>query len=112
MQKYQNSIQNTDGTAVWGATVKVYVYGTSTLATIYSDNGSTVISNSAVTTDVQGEFSFYAANGRYSLSVIKSNVASEVYSDILLFDPADEAPQNYLAVNYDGTDYKIPLYNA
>lgn len=87
MQKYQNAIQDIKGNAVAGATVAVYLYGTLTPATIYSDNGSTVIPSSSVTTDSTGEFYFYAANGRYTLSITASQFVSEQVTDVYLYDP-------------------------
>lgn len=87
MQKYTNAIQDVHGNAVAGATIAVYLYGTLTPATIYSDNGSTVIASSSVTSDSTGEFYFYAANGRYTLSVSAPQFASEQVSDVYLYDP-------------------------
>jgi parallel beta-helix repeat protein len=87
VQKYQNAIQDIKGNAVAGATVAVYLYGTLTPATIYSDNGSTVIPSSSVTTDSTGEFYFYAANGRYTLSITASQFVAEQVTDVYLYDP-------------------------
>ena len=89
MQKYLNAIQDVYGNAVAGAAVEVYIYGTATKATIYSDNGVTPIPGSVVNTDSVGEFYFYAANGRYSLTVTATNFTTDAYSDILLFDPTE-----------------------
>jgi hypothetical protein len=89
VQKYQNAIQDVKGNAVAGATVAVYIYGTTTPATIYSDNGVTPIVGNSVTTDSSGEFFFYAANGRYSLTVTAINFTTDAYRDISLFDSAD-----------------------
>jgi hypothetical protein len=89
MQKYQNAIQDVNGNAVAGATVAVYLYGTTTPATIYSDNGVTPIVGNSVTTSSVGEFFFYAANGRYSLTVTAVHFTSDAYNDITLFDSAD-----------------------
>ena len=90
MQKYQNAIQDVNGNAVAGATVAVYLYGTTTPATIYSDNGITPIVGNSVTTSSVGEFFFYAANGRYSLTVTAVHFTSDAYNDITLFDPTDD----------------------
>lgn len=101
MQKYQNSIQDVKGNAVAGASVTVYVYNTLTLATIYSDNGVTLISPGSLTTDSEGEFGFYAANGRYTVSVSATGFTSQITYDVLLFDPTDASitsVKNYGAV--------------
>ena len=89
MQKYQNAIQDVHGNAVASATVTVYLYGTLTPAAIYSDNGLTVIPGSQVTTDSDGQFYFYADNGRYTLSVMATGFAQEQFSDVSLFDATD-----------------------
>jgi hypothetical protein len=107
MQKYQNAIQDVQGNAVASATVTVYVYGTLTPATIYSDNGLTVIPSSQVTTDSDGQFYFYADNGRYTLSVMATGFTQEQFSDVSLFDQADAgiaSVKDYGAVGNGTTD--------
>lgn len=89
MQQYQNVIQDKFGNVIVGASVAVYVYGTTTPATIYSGNGSGVLPSNTVTTNSLGEFAFYAANGRYSLSVSATNFVAENFTDFILFDPVD-----------------------
>jgi len=89
VQQYQNVIQDKFGNVIVGASVAVYVYGTTTPATIYSGNGSGVLPSNTVTTNSLGEFAFYAANGRYSLSVSATNFVAENFTDFILYDPAD-----------------------
>jgi hypothetical protein len=89
VQKYQNAIQDLKGNAIAGASINVYLYGTLTTATIYSDNGVTPITPGSLTTDSEGEFGFYAANGRYTVSVVATGFTSQNFYDVLLFDPAD-----------------------
>jgi len=106
MQKYQNAIQDVHGNAIASATVTVYLYGTLTPATIYSDNGLTVIPSSQVTTDSDGQFYFYADNGRYTLSVMATGFAQEQFSDVSLFDQADAGVNglgDYGVINGNGT---------
>lgn len=94
MQKYQNVVQTSQGVAVAGASVTVQTYPGGVAATIYSDNGSTVAAN-PLTTDTYGNFSFYAADGRYQLIVNGDNIPTDfTYTDILLEDPAD--PNSYV----------------
>jgi len=88
MQKYQNAITNTNGDVVPNAIVTVTVFGTGLPASLYTGNGTGLLPSNVVATDSQGEFSFYAANGRYSYSVAATNYTAEVYTDFLLFDPA------------------------
>jgi len=87
MQKYQNSVTNRRGDAIVGASVRVTLPNDS-LATIYSDDGVTLATN-PMTTDAFGYFGFYAANGRYNITVFGSGITTATYLDILLED--DEA---------------------
>lgn len=95
MQKYQNNVLlSPGGIAVPNASVLVLDYPGGTTATIYSDNGVTVAAN-PLTTDANGAFGFYAADGHYSLQ-ITGNVGGVAITpvtvpDILLTDvlPAD-----------------------
>ena len=74
MQKYINNVVGISPYSYLGsvpvnsASVTVSNYPGGTLATLYSDNGVTTKAN-PVTTDSLGNFSFYAADGRYSLTI-------------------------------------------
>ena len=86
MQKYVNSVASNVGAPVAGASVQVNVQSTGAPATIYSDNGVTVTPN-PLTTDTNGAFSFYAADGRYQFVITGTNIQTQTISDILLVDP-------------------------
>lgn len=68
MQKYQNNVTGRNGDVVIGGSVLITLAGTSTPATIYSDAGITPVTN-PLTTDANGYFEFYAADGTYDISV-------------------------------------------
>lgn len=70
-------------------TITVFVHGGG-LATIYSDNGGppTPLANPFVA-NTNGQWLFYAANGRYDVTMSGAGFPQTVtYSDILLCDPA------------------------
>lgn len=85
MQKFVNSVADSTGAPVAGASVQVNVQGGGA-ATIYSDNGVTVTTN-PLTTDTNGSFSFYAADGRYQVVISGSNIQTQTINDLLLVDP-------------------------
>jgi hypothetical protein len=87
MQQFFDVVQTRSGAAI--ADVRVTVYNSSGgAATLYSDNGVTPKAN-PVTTNADGEYSFYAANGTYSAAFSSSAYVNETRTGILLYDPAD-----------------------
>lgn len=67
-------------------TVNVYLSGTLTLATIYSNNSGTPQSN-PFTASATGDWFFYPDNGRYDVSLTGGGISGTItFSDILAFD--------------------------
>jgi hypothetical protein len=100
MRRYNNVVQNAAGAAIPGAAVVVHTAaappGSGALATIYSDDGITVLPNSLVTTDGFGRFGFYAPYGKYDLVItgpglVTYTVAAEEITDFLEFIAAKDA---------------------
>lgn len=87
MENYSDVAVNGQGRPIAGATVTVYD-STGAVATIYSDNSSTVKANPFVTDEV-GRISFYAANGNYTVSVAAPVSGTPTQIPIILFDPTD-----------------------
>lgn len=87
MQKYFNSVLLDSGMPAVGASVQVTAFGGGAV-TIYSDNGSTPRTN-PITTDANGFFEFYAADGRYTLQISGTGFTPRTIADILLEDPVD-----------------------
>lgn len=85
MRRYEDVVQSTQGLALAGASVNVYLAGGTTPATIYSDDGSTVTSN-PLTTDANGRFGFYVADGKYDLRVSGTGITTYTYSNIEIAD--------------------------
>jgi len=90
MQKYQNNVVNSAGLAYAGATVLVQSYPALNTVSIYSDNSGTAKAN-PTTTDTNGQFSFYAADGRYQVTISGPGIATQVISDVLLDDPVTQS---------------------
>lgn len=111
MQKYWNTVTKRSGAAVQGAMVAVTTYPLGAAATLYSDDGVTPIAN-PVTTDASGYFEFYAADGRYTLSVSGTGISPYTLHDVLLDDPADDKADIGLG-NVDNTaDADKPVSTA
>lgn len=91
MQRYFDVVQTPTGDAIAGGLVSVFISGTTTLATLYVDNGITTAPN-PLTTNSDGEYAFYAANGTYTLQITATNYATETKPGVVLFDPEDILP--------------------
>lgn len=87
MQRYSDVVADSRGNVMAGASVLVELSGVT--ATIYSDDGVTLQSN-PMTTDVTGAFTFYAANGTYTLRTTLVSGGTTVTSrdTVVLYDPA------------------------
>jgi hypothetical protein len=91
MKKYSDSVATTNDTTLEvlsTATVTVFLAGTATLASIFSTNAGAAKSNPFQSTTT-GLIEFYAADGRYDISVSKAGYSTVVVSDVLLEDPTD-----------------------
>ena len=86
MQRHSSNVQDQFGNAVSGVSVRVIDRVTAANATIYSDDGVTTKTN-PFTNDADGEFFFYARNGRYDIEL--SGPVSETRLDVIFWDPAD-----------------------
>ena len=106
MQKFADVVLDRKGNVVPGATVVVKT-SANTNAVLYLDNGATVTANPVITDDF-GRFSFYAANGRYSLQVFLGNILLTTATDILLEDPLDKTAE----VIKGGTIEDVALTNV
>ncbi len=87
MQRYFDVVQTQLGRAINGASVSVYD-SNGDLATIYSDDGVTTQDN-PITTNQDGEYGFYAANGTYSITISATGYTGQNLTGVILFDPAD-----------------------
>lgn len=91
MEHYVEVLRDQYGRAITGATVTVKNAGTSTVSTLYSDNGVTVKSNPFLTNALDGSYSFYASNGVYDITFSYPGVTFDtaLTRRISLFDVND-----------------------
>lgn len=81
MEKRFDTVLDTEGRPVSGATVQVNLYPGGGAATIYSDNGTTQKAN-PISTDSKGYFDYYAANDHYTW-VITTTTSTKTINDII-----------------------------
>lgn len=103
MQRYSDIIVDPDGQVLDGATVAVYTESGS-LATIYADAAGAFKAN-PFTVGTDTEYSFYAANGTYSVSTTLSGYHPKTLTGVLLYDPADEPIDASTMTFDDSADY-------
>ena len=85
MRKIEDSTVNERGDVISNVSVTVYLTGTATLATLYSDDGVTTTTN-PVTSDSNGKFSFYVEDGRYDLTFTKTGITTRTITDMEVID--------------------------
>ena len=96
MQRYSDAAQDRQGNALSGVSVLVQD-STGASATLYSDNGVTPTAN-PLTTNADGEFAFYAADGVYTLSFSGGGVVPET-KEVQLWDYRVNGPKLASAVS-------------
>lgn len=84
MQQFTDIVLDLAGNAVVGALVYV-LNAQGAVAPLYSDNGVTSVAN-PLTTDSSGTYSFYAANGVYSLRVTRAGYSDKTVSGVFMND--------------------------
>lgn len=99
MQKYVNWCIDQYGEPIEGVTITVYDAGTANLSTIYSDDGVTPLAN-PFTSEADGSFAFFAANGVYDIVRSKTGVTFDDtdLEDVRLFDPTDSPGSDVLGI--------------
>jgi hypothetical protein len=102
MEKYQDIVIDNDGNAILGATITVTDSGGG-VSTIYSDDGITEKANPFTASSVDGAYSFYAANGRYDITITKTGFITEQLTDIVFYDE-DDAVSSFMQTVLDDTD--------
>lgn len=110
MQRYIDNVVNTAGAAVVGATVVITTLA-GAAATLYAANGSGQMPNNVLTTDSAGGFTFYAPDGRYTITVSGQGITTKIFSDIILNDPRmsnNETPSGTI----NGSNKTFTLVNA
>ncbi len=89
MERYTETILNKQGKPVAGAVVTVTTYPDNEPATIYAADGGQAVES--VSSDENGRFAFYAADGHYNLSIVGKHIDPFTITDVVLNDPNDDA---------------------
>lgn len=86
-QKYFANVQTSAGLTLGSVTITVTNFNTTTLSTIYSDIGCASVLSNPMVSNSDGSYSFYANDGHYSLSFVKSGYTISPVYDVLIFEP-------------------------
>lgn len=91
MENHADVLRDQYGRFLGGGSVYVYSAGSTVLATIYSDNGTTPKGNPLSTDILTGRYNFYAANGAYDLVFSHPDATFDANHTkrITLFDPTE-----------------------
>ena len=95
MQQFKDSVLSPGGQPISGATVTV-TKAAGGAASLYSGDGTGALGSNVLTTGADGAYAFYAANGRYTLSIAASGYSTTT-RDVILRDPGDEGEAVFIA---------------
>jgi len=116
---YQNVVQDGRGNFVAGASITVYLAGTTTKATIYAAlTGGTADADSVITTDSSGNYAFYVDDSdyfstqRFKTVMSKSGFTSDTWDYLQIFPTYDRTvgvayPEDFGDV--DGTADEVQI---
>lgn len=108
MQRYTDYVTDQHGNPVFRASVLVTIHGSGVAAALFSDNGVTPKAN-PLTTDGLGKFWFYAADGRYDLTITSPNQIQAQVLDVLLEDPLEGSPAVFGDITANSLTLNNPL---
>jgi len=115
---YQHNVFDPEGNVLDSATVTVYLAGTDTLATIYTQvSGGSADADSAILTDSAGTFAFYvdttdyAASQRFKYVVSKTGYTSQTW-DYLQVIPYNDVEDAAYGAGWNGDTTHAPSQNA
>jgi hypothetical protein len=80
MQQYANNIEDNAHNAVIGASIQIYLGGTTTAASLFSDSGGVTPKTNPLTSDSGGNFSLYAADGTYDGVITKIGITTKTFT--------------------------------
>lgn len=116
MQKFLSNFQDRYGNGIPGATITVYDVGTEDPAFIFEDDETTEKSGSKgiTTTDINGQFSFKAADGDYDIKHEKSGYETKYFRDVQFLDRAGvkSSLASFSGVSYDFIQDATPTATA
>ena len=119
MLQFFDTLQDENGNALgvgspYGVgSVVVTAYPGGGAATIYSDNGLTVIASSTVTADITGQVSFFAPDGNYIVTYNNNGTTYKARSPVTMFDGAaqvtftDTGSVNALAITSSALEKQL-----
>jgi hypothetical protein len=112
--RYNDSVTTLRGDAVGGASVTVYLAGTTTKATIYLYGSTAVEKSNPTYTDGYGRYFFYAEPGLYDLTIAGSNVITYTVEDVRIFSDTGYTYNvlDYGAIPGDGVDDSAAIQAA
>jgi hypothetical protein len=116
MQKFLSNFQDRYGNGIPGATITVYDVGTEDPAFIYEDDETTEKSGTKgiTTTDINGQFSFKAADGDYDIKHEKSGYNTKYFRDVQFLDRAGVKASfaSFAGTSYDFIQDATPTATA
>jgi hypothetical protein len=89
-QQYRDIVHDRNGNVLTGVSVTIVRHGSSSPATIYTDPACETISANPISSGSTGEFIFYAQDGQYDLTFVKSGYTFIDVTNLAIYEPLGE----------------------
>lgn len=89
MAHLEATIRNKSGPILPGATVSVFLAGTQTLASLFSDDALSVPIENPTTADSEGVVNFYVAASEYDLLIQRFDIKDRLLENVSIIEAAD-----------------------
>lgn len=86
-QKYASNVQDSSGNLLGGVSATVTIFGSASLATIYSDSLCQATIANPLTTMTDGSYSFYTDDGHFTITFLKAGYVIATVEDITIVEP-------------------------
>jgi hypothetical protein len=86
-QKYGSNAQDNAGNLLGGVSATITIYGSASLATIYSDSLCQSTIANPLTSMTDGSYTFYADDGHYTIALSLSGYVFSTVEDVTIVEP-------------------------
>ncbi len=86
MFHYHDVVTDLSGNSLQGASVYIYLQGTTTPASLYSDDFGVTSKSNPIVTGSTGRFDFYIVDGNYDIHIVRADATTTDFLDVAMLE--------------------------